>query len=114
MTVFVVQNQMRRNATTGDLEPLFDLTPAREYGQLEFLLTSGPVPLEASAIAKTLCRKLQGFDPEVDYLLAVGNPVAIAAASAVVSDETAGVIPMLVWDRHTRRYNAVRININGE
>jgi hypothetical protein len=111
MTVYVVQNQMKRNQGSGALEPAFDLTPAREYGRLEFLLPSSPVPLDAGPMVKQLNEKLQQFDEDEDFVVAIGNPVAIAAAAAIIAANCQGVVPLLVWDRQVRRYNAVRIDI---
>lgn len=111
-TVYIVQNQMRRSTTSGKLEPAFDLAPAREYGNLSFLLDSGPTPMIADAMIEELDAKLENYDRDTDYLLAVGNPVAISAAAAIVAFNCDGRVRMLVWDRIVRKYNVVNIDIH--
>lgn len=109
--VFVVQNPMRRDQASGDLVHSYDLTPARQYGEIEVLLPSGPVLLSTDNATRTLRAKLRDFT-EGDHLLCLGDPVAIAAASAMVSDINGGVIPLLVWDRRQRQYMAIRVDIH--
>lgn len=124
--VFITQNPMRRddrpvvqidgrpvtNPTYGQLIHSFDLTPAREYGDLHILLPHGPVMLSTDNAVRTLYSKLQGFTDH-DHLLCLGDPVAISAASAMVSKVNNGIIPLLVYDRKVRKYLAIRINIHG-
>lgn len=109
--VFIIQNPMRRDERSGELIHSFDLTPARSYGELEVLLPAGPVLLSTEHAIRTLRSKLQGFTDK-DHLLCLGDPVAIAAASAMVSEINNGVIPLLVWDRRVREYNSIRIDIH--
>jgi hypothetical protein len=108
--VFVVQNPMRRDPTSGELVHIFDLRSAHGYGELHVLLPAGPVAWATLDIVGQLYEHLESFRPE-DYLLCLGDPAAIAAASAIVSDVNTGVIPLLVWDKQTRGYNEVRVDL---
>lgn len=109
-TVYITQNPMKRNVNH-DMVHMYDLTPAREYGELEVLLPSGPVLITPHESVSHLRRKLANFT-DSDYLLCLGDPVAIAAASAIVSDVNDGVIPLLVWDRHLRKYLSIKVDIH--
>jgi hypothetical protein len=102
---------MRRNVHN-ELVHMYDLTPAREYGNLEVLLPSGPVNIEPGQMIKTLNAKLAAFGPS-DFLLCLGDPVAIAAASAIVARRNDGRIPLLVWDRHVRRYLSILVDLRS-
>ena len=108
--VFITQSPMRRNLN-GELVHMYDLTPARVYGNLEILLPAGPVVIDTESASKTLRQRLGGFTPD-DHLLCLGDPVIIAAASAMVADINGGIIPLLVWDRQQRLYLSVRIDIH--
>ncbi len=46
-----------------------------------------------------------------DFLLAMGDPVAIAIASIVASDINNGRLKILKWDREHRAYYPVEIDI---
>lgn len=106
--VYVTQNPMRRNVE-GALVHMYDLTPARQFGNLEILMPGGPVALDSVHVTKELRQKLGSFVPG-DYLLCLGDPVIIAAASAMVADINGGVIPLLVWDRRIREYLFVQVD----
>ena len=109
MTVYVTQNPMRRN-TEQRLVHMFDLAPARHYGALEVLLPAGRMVDQGLAhVATTLRERLADFTDD-DYLLCLGDPVAIAMASAVVAQVNAGRVPLLVWDKLERRYTEVIAN----
>lgn len=106
--VYVVQSPMRRNVNN-ELVHMFDITAAREYGNIEILLPSGPTLLDSDSSTRALREKLGGFTRS-DHLLCLGDPVAIAAASAIVASINGGIIPLLVWDRQTRRYLSIRVD----
>ena len=108
--VYVVQSPMRRNVNN-ELIHMFDLTPAREYGNIEILLPSGPTLLCNVSATHALREKLGGFSKS-DHLLCLGDPVAIAAASAIVASINDGIIPLLVWDRQRRKYLSIRVDIH--
>lgn len=106
--VYITQNPMRRNGH-GELTHMYDLTPAREFGNLEVLLPSGPVLISPESAILTLREKLGGFTGS-DHLLCLGDPVAIAAASAIVASINCGVIPLLVWDRKILKYLSIKVD----
>lgn len=109
MTVFITQSPMRRNVHD-QLVHKFDLAPARQYGDLQILLPAGPVLLEPMHQIRELRRNLARFT-HGDFLLCLGDPVVIAAASAIVSGLTGGLIPLLVWDRHQKSYLSVSVDV---
>lgn len=109
--VFITQNPMRRNVYN-DLVYKYDLTAAREYGSLEVLLASGPVLISPQIAIDKLRNKLRDFKPN-DWLLCLGDPVVIAAASAIVAEVNNGVIPVLVWDRQVKRYLSIVVDIHS-
>ena len=78
MTVFIAHES--RNA--------LDLTPAEEFGDIQFVFTRefspGFNPKEAAIIAESV---LEGFDFDNDYfLIAGGDPIAGMIASMVLAD----------------------------
>lgn len=109
-TVFITQSPMRRNVH-GQLVHKFDLAPAREYGTLQVLLPAGPVLITPDLAVRQLREKLANFQP-TDWLMCLGDPVAIAASSAIVAELNDGIIPLLVFDRQVKKYNSIKVDVN--
>lgn len=87
-----------------------DFRPAQEFGTLRVLLEPGPVALSTAPMMRELRSKLREFRPE-DFLLASGDPVAIAAASIVASQmlgKTA-TLQILRWDKQSRQYMVLEL-----
>ena len=101
MTVYVVQESMK-----------FNLLPAAEYGELQTLLPSGQVMLATAPTIRSLRDKLRTFS-DSDFLLAIGDPLAIGLSVAIAAGFNGGKIKMLKWDRRELRYYAIEANIQG-
>lgn len=101
--VFVVQDQQRMNSQTGQLEPRFDLSVAKEYGELNFLLSSSTKPFSTEGVINALKEKLRTYSDK-DYLLLIGNPCLIGLTVAVASQVNEGRVRMLQWHGRDRRY----------
>jgi hypothetical protein len=100
--IYVVQNVPGRN-----------ITPALQYGELcpDALLESGAVALSPGPMVRRLQRKLALFNDK-DYLLCMGDPVAIGMAVMVASQMNQGKVALLRWDRQTFVYFPVRVDVN--
>lgn len=101
MTVFVVQES-----------PKFNILPASEYGDLKTLLPPGQVTLSTTPTIRTLRDKLRSFS-DSDFLLAIGDPIAIGLSVAVAAGFNGGKVKMLKWDRQECRYYAIEADLNG-
>lgn len=96
--VFVIQDSPGKN-----------LGPAKEYGDLTIMLHGDENSISASS---KLLHHLEDFNPAMDFLLLIGNPVFIAIASMIltsVAHETRQRIKVLVWDREHYKYNVESI-----
>ena len=92
MTVYVVQEVKGLN-----------ILPARLYGELKLLLGPGQVVMSIQPAILKLRKKLKDFNDD-DYLLLVGDPVAIGIATAVASSINRGTVNFLKWDRQEACY----------
>lgn len=110
--VFVVQRPSYRER--GAWVDKYDLTPAEHFGRLVELLPRGNVPRQLE-VTQTAIRA--GFARErfssSDYLLTVGDPVAIAAAAVVaaqfVEAEERAFLQLLKWDKKHQQYTCFRL-----
>ena len=113
--VFVVHQPTGRDKATGAIKPTMDLSPAREYGELRFILREWENPFnDVQATVAEVRRVLEGedFGPE-DWLLLVGNPCLIGIVSAVATDLVAE-LRMLQWDRAHHRYLPVTAQLDAQ
>lgn len=104
----MINEPLRRGA--GGYEPLFDLEPAREYGDLVHVLPAGKLPADPTPSIARMQTVLKAY-AESDYLLLVGDLVMMSAACALAARTTGGVVSVLTWQSDLRRYTARVIRI---
>lgn len=107
--VFVIQTPARKDGPHRWIEK-YDLSAAEVFGRLVYILGHGNVPNDPGPIRIRL--KEVFFDPDnmfdydIDYVLLLGDPVAIAWAISVLEGRRpAGkFIRVLKWDRRNLDY----------
>lgn len=107
--VFVVHQPTGRDLRTGAIRPTMDLSPAREYGELRFVLREWENPFaDIDSTVAEVRRVLEGerFGTD-DWLLLVGNPVLIAVVASVAVELAEGQLRMLQWNRAQHAYQSV-------
>jgi hypothetical protein len=107
--VFIPQEPRRRDEN-GDFKPLYDLSPALKFGQLEVLLPHGPILLDTKLMVEGLRSKLANIT-ERDYILLIGDPVACSIVVAIASKFTGGKLRLLKYDRAERLYGVVNFSV---
>lgn len=107
--VYAVQNQHRMDES-GNLVPKFNLTPANEYGKLQFLLRPGASPFRPEEFIAELRKGLKNYTSR-DYILLIGSPVLIGATVALAAQRTGGTVNLLQWSGSRSKYIAVKVKI---
>lgn len=105
--VFVVQES-----------PQINITPAMDFGELIFLLGPGVHSFNPARMLDSMrvIFEDRNFQPE-DYLLLIGDPVAIGAACAT-ADQWLQVVSkhsklrVLKWDNQHKRYLALELPLS--
>jgi hypothetical protein len=98
--VFVIQN-----------DPAKNISCAEKYGEVVSLLPHGSnITFSAGAITQRLRSLLSNFC-DADYLLLIGDPVAIGIAVAVACSWNRGRAKLLKWDRQEHIYYPVSVDI---
>jgi hypothetical protein len=100
--VFIPQ-EARKRLPDGSLQNVYDFTPAMRYGELLVVLPPGPVMIAAQPMLAEIRRIMHGFSDN-DYLVATGDPAAIAACTMVAARVNHGRVNLLRWDRRMRDY----------
>lgn len=90
--------------------PTVDLTPALKFGELRVMLPPSFGALTGAPAVQALKERMTDFAAQ-DYLLAVGDPMLIAAAAGIAALRTGGKLKMLKWDRFTKDYLAVELQL---
>ena len=110
--VYAVQEVLRRDDSSGQLVPAYDITPALEYGLLEFLMPGGRMMLSTAPVVASMRTKLKDFCDE-DFILPIGDPAAICAASMIAASMNNGRVRVLRWDKFVQRYIPILVDINN-
>lgn len=108
--VFVPQQPSRFDAATRLWMPTVNLDPAKEYGAVEVMLPPNANRLHTAPLIAAIKDKMSEFT-EDDYIVAVGDPSLIAAAACIAARKTGGLLKMLKWDRMSRSYISVEIQL---
>lgn len=94
--VYVVQEQLGKN-----------IISATKYGQIKVLLPTGSqITFSAGHVTEELKSKLSNFNDN-DYLLLMGDPIAIGLACMVAAHWNKGRVKMLKWDKQEKMYYPV-------
>jgi hypothetical protein len=110
--VFVVNEPVRVDPMTGAEGRVIDLSPALEYGDLHHLLVPGKLPSDLRGTIAALDRGLETYGDD-DYLLLVGDPVAIGIATAMAALANEGRVRVLRWHPRVRRYEVTELALPG-
>jgi hypothetical protein len=102
---------MKKDLATGTPIPLMDFRKVLEYGEPVVCLPPGRVAFSPGPMVDTLREKLKDFTDN-DYIVSVGDPTAIFVAAMIASDINRGKVKALKWDKISRRYIAVDIDIH--
>lgn len=109
--VFVVQRSYMKDGA-GILVERFNLDPATKFGQLVDLLSPSAKPFYIpDQLVGELMVKLRNYNPDLDYVLCVGNPILIGWAIAIASHRGGGRVSCLQWHGIDREYMPVHANI---
>jgi hypothetical protein len=92
---------------------LFDISPALKYGEIEILAKHNHNMFATVPMVRFFREKLKDFNDD-DYILPVGDPVIIATVAAIAADMNNGQYKILKWDKPTRQYASIQVNIDGK
>ena len=112
--VYVVQQHMNRDRSTGGLIP-HDYSSAEKFGNIVYLVPSRQIVEDdfGGDVERLLKEKLENSSPD-DFLLPSGDPILCAQAVLAFAnslDASDKRLKMLKWDRHQGSYVPVEITI---
>lgn len=108
--VYVVQEPLKRNQATGRMEPFMNIAKAAVYGDLEVVLGPHLSVLSTAPTIHELRLKLESITRD-DYLVLIGDTVAIGLATAIALDNTGGVLNILKWNRDSKSYIKLKVEV---
>lgn len=110
--VFIIQRPAVIDRATNSWVEKYDVDSAAEFGALVDCLPIGKALSNPGVIMRRLEVALETYTG-VDYLLAIGDPLAIAMAAIIASRHTDGLVNFLKWDRHNSCYWAHEIRTSS-
>ena len=105
--VYIPQVRSRFDSATKLWIPTVNLRPAERFGELVAVLPPNANQLHLAPLITVLRERMADITDQ-DYVLALGDPSLIGAASALMVRKT-GKLRMLKWDRETHDYLSVEI-----
>jgi hypothetical protein len=93
-------------------DPTKNLRGAAAFGTPTYLLKTTDVGDALPLYIPELREKLKEIRP-TDFLLLVGDPLLIATVAALAAYYCEGKVAMLKWDRQTREYFPVKLDLNA-
>ncbi len=107
MTVYVVQPTFKKVGER--LVPKHDVSAAKEFGEIRYLLTDTTSPFQPELVLPIMREKLVDFNDR-DHLLLLGNPVLLGWAVAVAAWYN-GKVSCLQWHGRSGKYLRVMANV---
>lgn len=101
--VYVPQVPSKYDTATKLWVPSVNLDNAKQYGEILVMLPPNANRLHINPLITALREQMKDFGPE-DYIVAVGDPSLIAAASCIAVRRTNGLLRILKWDRLSSSY----------
>ncbi len=105
--VFVVQIPARK--VRGKWVKTRDISDAERFGKLEILLPQGNIT-DTTEAQGTVTEKMGTYTPD-DYILAIGDPIAIAIVTMMASKSSGGTVKFLKWDPRGKFYDVYAVTI---
>jgi len=101
-TVYVVQKPLEKKGEEWVLKHPALESLASEFGRVHYLVTE-PFIADRGPLMRQMQRGLKDIEPD-DYLLPVGSPLAIMAATMVAARYNHGYVRALYYDKKAGRY----------
>lgn len=116
--VFVVNEPLRKNETTGELERFLPIERARAWGEVVKLSPDGSPGADPRSWMRPIREKLEELWEDGDFVVLVGEQSMLAYAAAIVGeyvercradavDNASAEVPtirLLKWDRRANEY----------
>jgi len=101
--VYIVQEMMVKDKDNKTMKPMHRFGAGAKYGELVVVLPHSELGLQLDSTVSTIKEKLKDIT-EDDYLILVGNPIAMAIAATVAARKTGGKLKTLQWDKRYKLY----------
>lgn len=106
---FIINEPLTRDPLTGRMDRKMDLSKAEDYGEIVHVLPAGTLMNDLDHMIEEMHRVLADYTEE-DYLVLVGNPIAICVAGMIAGARTEGRINVLRWHNRHQCYEAVALD----
>ena len=86
-----------------------DISKAERFGKFEFLFPPGTLSRVPVVLIHDIMRKLHDFQPERDYVLALGDLLSMFVVGAALQTEGHDEVNVLRYDNRAMDYHVVNV-----
>jgi hypothetical protein len=90
-----------------------NILPALEYGEIVVCWDGEQLMSDPFGCIRKIRKSMRNAVPG-DYILCIGDPSVIALCAVVLSEKTGGYYKILKWDKQTKQYYAITIQMGIE
>lgn len=90
--------------------PSVEISPAEKFGKLVVMLPPNAARAGLAPCVAAMKERMEDFTEE-DYLIGIGDPSLIGAASCIAARKTGGLLRMLKWDRMAKDYYLAEVRV---
>ena len=89
--------------------PKKDISDAKRYGDIVYLLETPnrQAALDPHKFVSSISSRLVDYNPTEDYILPIGDPIAIGVVTAIAAEFGHSKVNLLYWDRRIEKYSPV-------
>ena len=109
--VFILQEPLRRNKVSGELESVMDFEAVEEWGTPVICMPAGDIARAPYPAKEQLKECFRNFR-DGDFVVGVGDTALIFLAGMVIADMNRGVCKFLRYDKNKRRYLQIEFDIH--
>lgn len=108
--VYAPQVPSRFDAQLKEWVPIMNLDSAKKFGDLEIMLPPDGGRLAPNIIAQIIAKRMQEITPQ-DWLLAIGDPLAIGVMMIHAAHQLNGELHILRWDKRSGYYEQLTVSV---
>lgn len=108
--VYVPQIPSRFDQQIKRWVPVMNLDPAKQFGDIEILLPPDGGRIPAKDITQIIAKGLKPITPQ-DWLLAIGDPLAIGVMMIYAARYLNGELRVLRWDKRSSQYHQLTVSL---
>ena len=90
--------------------PTVEISPAEKFGKIVVMLPANAARAGLAPCVAAMKEQMADYGPD-DFIIGIGDPSLIGAASCIAVRQTGGLLRMLKWDRMSKDYFLAEVRV---